>query len=101
MIDTMSTYTFFTPAGRMIRYESSDGAIDQIIRHVEDITTAPDPESRAAVTHCLLRELDEAIGATRTEGDYRDLVEQITRPSLYVEPERDETTEPVRPTDQS
>jgi hypothetical protein len=97
----MNSYTFFTPAGRIVRYDSAGGTLEAITRHVEDITTAPDPEARAAVTHCLLRELDEAIGAVRTEGDYRDLVEQITRPSLYVEPDRDEPTEPIRPTDQS
>jgi hypothetical protein len=101
----MTLHQFISPRGKLARYDSANGDPQRLLRNIEDAANAPDPERRAIALHCLLRELDERIGAKRTPENYTALVTLLERDTLYDEPDRDTLLAPdtgsVRPLSQS
>ena len=85
----MTLYQFISPRGQLARYESAEGNPDRLLRNIDDVADAPDSERRAIALHCLLRELDERIGAKRTPERYTAIVGLLERDTLYDEPNRD------------
>jgi hypothetical protein len=83
------TYQFLSLRGASCRYQSAGGTDDRILEHVDLASNAPDPERRSIALHCLLREMDERIGAARAES-YARIVKLWVSETMYDEPDRDE-----------
>lgn len=84
------TYQFLSLRGASCRYQSAGGTDDRILEQVDLASNAPDPERRSIALHCLLREMDERIGAARPPESYARIVKLWVSETMYDEPDRDE-----------